>query len=79
MCYTSTMPTTKARINVTLSPEVERVLSRVAARDAIPVATKVANLIRLALEIEEDEAWDMLARRRDTIKSRFVSHRRARL
>ena len=71
------MPTTKARINVTLSPDVERALSRIAARDAVPAATKAAHLIRLALEIEEDEVLDVLARRRDTAKARFVPHRRA--
>ena len=69
------MPTTKARINVTLSPDVERALSRIAARDAVPAATKAAHLIRLALEIEEDEAFDVLARSRDTDKARFVPHR----
>ena len=71
------MPTAKTRINVTIPPDVERVLSRIAERDAIPPATKAAHLIQLALEIEEDEAWDALARRRDTAKARFVSHRRA--
>lgn len=71
------MPTIKTRINVTLSPDVERVLARVAARDAVPAATKAAYLIRLALEIDEDEAWDALARKRDTAKARFVPHSRA--
>lgn len=70
------MPTTKARINITLSPDVERALSRIAARDAMPAATKAAHLIRLALEIEEDEVLDMVARKRDTAKARFVPHRR---
>lgn len=71
------MPTTKTRINVTISPDIERVLLRVAERDSVPAATKAAHLIRLALEIEEDEAWDALARKRDTAKARFVSHRHA--
>ena len=64
-------------MNVTIPPDVERVLARVAERDAMPPATKAAHLIRLALEVEEDEAWDALARRRDTTKARLVSHRRA--
>ncbi|OGZ00139.1 MAG: hypothetical protein A2945_00405 [Candidatus Liptonbacteria bacterium RIFCSPLOWO2_01_FULL_52_25] len=71
------MPTTKTRINVTIPPDVERVLARVAERDAMPPATKAAHLIRLALEVEEDEVWDAIARRRDTAKARFISHRRA--
>lgn len=64
-------------MNVTIPPDVERVLFRVAERDAMPPATKAAHLIRLALEFEEDETWDAVARGRDTAKARFVPHRRA--
>jgi cell wall assembly regulator SMI1 len=71
------MPTMKTRMNVTIPPDVERVLARVAERDAMPPATKAAHLIRLALEVEEDEAWDAIAHRRDTAQARFVPHRRA--
>ncbi len=71
------MPTLKTRINITLPAEVEQALVRLAARDEMPTATKAVHLIRLALEIEEDEVWDAIAAKRDTGKARFVSHRRA--
>ena len=71
------MPTLKRRINVTLPQEVERVLTRLAERDHVPQATKAVELLQRAMEIEEDQVWDALARRRDTTKARFVSHKEA--
>ncbi len=71
------MATTKKRINITLAPDVERALAVLAKRDAVPEATKASELMRVALEIEEDEVWNMLATTRDTKKARFVSHEAA--
>lgn len=70
------MLSVKRRLNVSLSPDVERVLVRVAARDQMPQATKAAHLIRLALELEEDMQWNELAELRDTKKAKFVSHKK---
>ncbi len=71
------MPTIKKRINITLSPEIEGMLSDIARRDNVPEATKAASLLEIALEIEEDEAWEKMARKRDTKNARFVSHEKA--
>ncbi len=71
------MPTDKKRINVTLSKPVDTVLTKVARRDGVPTATKAAELLSLALEIEEDVVWDKLATSRDKRKSKFVSHEEA--
>ena len=71
------MATNKKRVNITLSPELERAISRVALRDKVPQATKAAELLRLALEIEEDEVWDALASSRDARGARYVSHQKA--
>lgn len=71
------MPTDKKRINVSLSPSVDRVLTKVAQRDGVPVATKAAELLSFALEVEEDAVLGTLAVSRDTKTARFVSHRRA--
>ncbi|MBI2098008.1 MAG: toxin-antitoxin system, antitoxin component [Candidatus Vogelbacteria bacterium] len=68
------MPTIKARINVTADGVVEEALARAAKRDHVPVATKAAELLRLALEIEEDEVWTELAATREK-NGRFISHR----
>jgi len=71
------MATIKRRLNVSLPKDVDLALSRIAERDQVPQATKAADLLRLALEIEEDVIWDQLAKNRDTNKTKFVSHNKA--
>ncbi len=71
------MPTTKHRINVSLSDPLEQALLYLAKRDRVPQATKAADLLKLAVEIEEDTVWDRLAQSRDTKKARYVSHANA--
>ncbi len=55
------MATTKNRINVSFSTEESRALSRISKRDQLPVATKVAQLVRFALELEEDQYFSKLS------------------
>jgi len=71
------MPTTKKRLNITLSPVVEAAIKRLAERDQLPQASKVVELLLIAIEIEEDRVWDMLARQRDTRGDKFLSHKNA--
>jgi hypothetical protein len=71
------MPTTKTRINISLSPTMEKALAQLARRDRIPQATKAAKLLETAVELEEDQVWDALARERDVKGARFVSHDKA--
>ena len=71
------MPTTKARINISLSDSMKDVLAKLASRDRIPQATKAARLLETALEIEEDQVWDMMASKRDTKSARYFSHKKA--
>jgi predicted transcriptional regulator len=68
------MSTTKSRINISLPDEIKEALSRLAKRDQVPPATKAEHLLELALEIEEDEAWDRIAAKRDTTKAHFHRH-----
>ena len=68
------MATTKKRINISVSKEMDDALERLAKRDQMPQATKAEHLIRLALEIEEDQVLDAIARKRDTRSAAFVSH-----
>ncbi len=68
------MPTTKKRINVTISDSVDEMLEYIADRDGVPVATKASELLTSALQLEEDQVWDALASRRDFKKASFVSH-----
>ena len=71
------MTTTKKRINVSVSKELNDALLKLARRDQIPQATKAEHLLRLALEIEEDDTLNIIAVGRDTSSAKFVSHKLA--
>jgi hypothetical protein len=58
------MATTKRRLNITLSPEVDALISLIAKRDQVPEATKVSELLSISLALEEDKAFSMLAEER---------------
>src|SRR3989338_8849364 len=64
------MPTTKSRLNISLSNEMKVALRKLAMRDRVPEATKAVRLIETALETEEDQIWDTLAAKRDAKKTR---------
>lgn len=68
------MATTKTRINISLSDEMRKALAELSRRDRVPQATKAARLLEAAMELEEDQVWDRLARRRDTEGVRYISH-----
>ena len=71
------MPTTKKRINISLSSDMEKALETLARRDDVPEATKAAELLRIALETEDDQVWDVLASDRDRKGAKFVPHKKA--
>ena len=71
------MPTSKTRINISLSESVQEILAKSARKDRIPAATKAARLLETALEIEEDQAWDAIAQKRDVTNAKFLSHDKA--
>jgi len=71
------MPTIKTRINISLSDSIKDALAKLARRDRIPQATKAARLLEMALEIEEDQAWEEIAQRRDTKSAQYLSHKKA--
>lgn len=68
------MATTKKRINVSVTKDMDAVLEKLAERDEMPVATKAEHLIQIALELEEDEALDAIASKRDRGAARFLPH-----
>ena len=70
-----TMATNKKRINISLPKDLELVLEELAERDDVPVATKAIELIKAAIEIDEDEVWNRLAEERDTPDAKFISHK----
>ena len=71
------MPTIKTRINITLPDDAKKALARFASRDKVPQATKAARLLEMALELEEDQAWNTIAEQRDLKDARYISHDKA--
>ena len=71
------MPTTKRRVNISISKPIEEALGKLARRDQVPQATKAAELLQDAIEIDEDQVWDSIASARDTKKAKFISHKKA--
>lgn len=71
------MATAKSRINISLPKDVKAALVSLAKRDQMSPATKAERLLEIGLELEEDQAWDQIAAKRDTKAARFVSRAKA--
>jgi hypothetical protein len=71
------MPTTKHRVNLSVSSDLKQALQKLARRDRTSVAAKTLDLVNKALEIEEDAALLDLAKKRQKTKGTFVAHERA--
>jgi metal-responsive CopG/Arc/MetJ family transcriptional regulator len=59
------MPTKSPRINVVLEKPLYQTIERLASREGISLSLKVRDLVRVALEIEEDIALTDLAEARE--------------
>ena len=71
------MTTLNRRLNITLPPEIDWAISKIAKRDRMPESAKAVELIRSALLIEEDSVWANLAEARYKQKSKHISHKKA--
>lgn len=71
------MPTQKQRINLTVSKDLNKVLVALAKRDHTTVATKAIDLVRVALEIEEDVQLLAIAKERASQRGKAISHDKA--
>lgn len=69
------MATNKKRINISVPKDLELILKELAERDDVPVATKALELMKIGVEIDEDEIWDKIASERDTKDAKFISHK----
>lgn len=58
------MPTSKKRLNITLPKDARIYLKKLALRDEVPEATKAAQLVQMAMEIEEDAYFAKMAEER---------------
>jgi hypothetical protein len=71
------MPTIKQRIYISVDREMNELLTKAAKRDHVPVATKAAEFLRTALELEEDIMLAYVADSRSAQKVAYVSHKTA--
>ncbi|MFA7681961.1 MAG: hypothetical protein WCX61_02940 [Candidatus Peribacteraceae bacterium] len=68
------MPTSKKRLNISLSDNDVQMLAYLAKRDNVPQATKALHLIQMAIEMDEDDVWNAIASERDENSVSFVLH-----
>ena len=69
------MPTTKQRINITLDKQTEWALKQLAKINKVPVATKAAEMLRDALELQEDLILAEIANERSNQKNvKYIDH-----
>ena len=71
----NTMATIKKRVNISIPKSTEDVLSKLAKRDQVPQATKAAELLRYAIELEEDRVLNNIAAAREAEGSKLLSHK----
>lgn len=71
------MATLKKRINISVSDIVDQSVSLLAKRDDVPQATKVTELLELALELEEDTYFGQVVKNRLAKKVSWQSHTEA--
>jgi hypothetical protein len=65
------MPTTLPRVNLTVPKEINKILFQLAKRDQMSVSAKTLELIKQAIEVEEDIALGKIAEARLKHKKRL--------
>ncbi len=70
------MPVKNPRINVVLEKPLYHTIEKLAYRDGVSLSLKVRDLVKEALEIEEDTALSAFGERREEtfIKTRALKH-----
>jgi metal-responsive CopG/Arc/MetJ family transcriptional regulator len=73
------MPVKNPRINVVLEKPLYNTIERLAAKEGVSLSLKVRDLVKEALEIEEDVALAAFAEKREKTftKSRALKHHEA--
>ncbi|OGG67625.1 hypothetical protein A3C21_00410 [Candidatus Kaiserbacteria bacterium RIFCSPHIGHO2_02_FULL_59_21] len=66
------MATAKTRLQITLAPDIGPAIKLLAKRDRVPAATKAAELLRQAIEMEEDLYLSKIADERLKGRVRWV-------
>ena len=68
------MATKHSRLNITLDPEHMGLLADFAEREKKSLSSVAKDLIALALDLQEDRHFSHVAAKRDTSKTRWISH-----
>jgi hypothetical protein len=68
------MATTKKRLNISLSKDLDSALAKLAKRDEMPRATKAEHLLQMSIEMEEDGVLNSIAEERDSTHAKFAPH-----
>jgi len=75
--FKNAMPTLKHRVNLSVPVELDHALHLLARRDELSVSSKALELLRRAIEIEEDDVLLAITEHRDKKNVTFVSHEKA--
>ncbi len=59
------MPTKNARLNVVLEPELYESIRRMARKSGLSMSLVARELLKQAVELQEDSYWNEIARKRD--------------
>lgn len=69
------MPTLKQRINITVDKDTGWALKQLAKINQVPVATKAAQMLRDALELQEDLILaEMVEKRAKDKNAKYIDH-----
>lgn len=69
------MPTTKQRLNLSLSGATYDTLQALAEVDDVTPTSKAHELLKQAIEMAEDKALFSIAKERDKKSTRYLSHK----
>lgn len=72
----SNMPTAKKRINLTVSKDIDEALMLLAKKENTSLSAKAVDLIKTALELEEDINLDLIATKREE-SAEYINHNNA--
>jgi predicted DNA-binding ribbon-helix-helix protein len=67
------MPTKNPRINVVLEEPLYAAIEQLAKRDNVSLSLKVRDLVKEALEVEEDRALSAFAEERDKTLNKSIA------
>ena len=68
------MTTLKKRINISVPKSLEDILNKMSNEEGVPVATKALELLKIAVELEEDAYFEKITLDRGSKDSKYIPH-----